>query len=73
MFGNPETTPGGIALKFYASVRLDIRRIEASRQGGNSVGNRTRVTVKKNKVAAPLSRLSSTSCIIRVSASRETY
>jgi recombination protein RecA len=53
MFGNPETTPGGLALKFYASVRLDIRRIESIKQGGNSVGNRTRVTVKKNKVAAP--------------------
>ncbi|OQA45911.1 MAG: recombinase A [Chloroflexi bacterium ADurb.Bin325] len=53
MFGNPETTPGGLALKFYASVRMDIRRIESIKQGGNSVGNRTRVTVKKNKVAAP--------------------
>jgi recombination protein RecA len=53
MFGNPETTPGGLALKFYASVRMDIRRIESIKVGGNSVGNRTRVTVKKNKVAAP--------------------
>ena len=53
MFGNPETTTGGMALKFYASVRLDIRRIEAIKQGDSNVGNRTRVTVKKNKVAPP--------------------
>ncbi len=53
MFGNPETTPGGLALKFYASVRLDVRRIESIKQGGQSTGNRTRVTVKKNKVAPP--------------------
>jgi recombination protein RecA len=53
MFGNPETTSGGMALKFYASVRMDIRRIQAIKQGGDVVGNRTRVTVKKNKVAAP--------------------
>lgn len=53
MFGNPETTPGGLALKFYASVRLDVRRIEGIKQGGQTVGSRTRVTVKKNKVAAP--------------------
>ncbi len=53
MFGNPETTPGGLALKFYASVRLDVRRIEGIKTGGSTVGNRTRVTVKKNKVAAP--------------------
>jgi recombination protein RecA len=53
MFGNPETTPGGLALKFYASVRLDVRRIEGIKTGGNTVGSRTRVTVKKNKVAAP--------------------
>ena len=53
MFGNPETTSGGMALKFYASVRLDVRRIEGIKAGGNTVGNRTRVTVKKNKVAAP--------------------
>ncbi len=53
MFGNPETTSGGMALKFYASVRLDIRRIEGIKQGTEVVGNRTRVTVKKNKVAAP--------------------
>jgi recombination protein RecA len=53
MFGNPETTSGGMALKFYASVRLDIRRIESIKQGDATVGNRTRVTVKKNKVAPP--------------------
>ena len=53
MFGNPETTTGGMALKFYASVRLDVRRIEAIKQGDSNVGNRTRVTVKKNKVAPP--------------------
>ena len=53
MFGNPETTSGGMALKFYASVRLDIRSIEAIKQDGQVVGNRTRVKVKKNKVAPP--------------------
>ncbi len=53
MFGNPETTTGGMALKFYASVRLDIRRLENIKQGGTTVGSRTRVTVKKNKVAPP--------------------
>jgi recombination protein RecA len=53
MFGNPETTPGGRALKFYSSVRLDIRRIEAIKQGTEIVGNRTKVKVVKNKVAAP--------------------
>lgn len=53
MFGNPETTPGGRALKFYASVRLDIRRIETLKQGNEMIGNRTRVRVLKNKVAPP--------------------
>ena len=53
MFGSPETTAGGNALKFYASVRLDIRRIQAIKQGGDVVGNRTRIKVKKNKVAPP--------------------
>jgi len=53
MFGNPETTSGGLALKFYASVRMDVRRIEGIKQGGQTVGNRTRVTIKKNKVAPP--------------------
>jgi len=53
MFGNPETTTGGNALKFYCSVRLDIRRIQQIKQGGEVIGNRTKVTVKKNKVAPP--------------------
>ena len=53
MFGNPETTPGGRALKFYASVRLDIRRVETIKTGQESVGNRVRVKVVKNKVAPP--------------------
>jgi len=53
MFGNPETTPGGRALKFYASVRLDVRRIETLKDGTEAVGNRTRVKVAKNKVAPP--------------------
>jgi len=53
MFGSPETTPGGRALKFYASVRLDIRRIESIKDGAEVVGNRTRVKVVKNKVAPP--------------------
>ena len=53
MFGNPETTPGGRALKFYASVRLDIRRIENIKKDGEVIGNRTRVKVVKNKVAPP--------------------
>ena len=53
MFGNPETTTGGTALKFYCSVRLDVRRIEAIKQSGDVVGNRTRVKVVKNKVAPP--------------------
>ena len=53
MFGNPEVTPGGRALKFYASVRLDVRRIEGIKQGTDMIGNRTRVKVVKNKVAPP--------------------
>jgi recombination protein RecA len=53
MFGNPETTPGGRALKFYASIRLDVRRIETLKQGTDMIGNRTRVKVVKNKVAPP--------------------
>jgi len=56
MFGNPETTPGGMALKFYASVRLDIRRIQSLKASGETIGNRTRVTVKKNKVAPPFKK-----------------
>ncbi len=53
MYGNPETTTGGNALKFYSSVRLDVRRTEAIKEGGNVIGNRTRVKVVKNKVAPP--------------------
>ncbi|HQW36516.1 MAG TPA: hypothetical protein PKY60_13835, partial [Thermoflexales bacterium] len=53
MFGNPETTTGGMALKFYASVRLDVRREQTIKVGGEVVGSRTRVRVTKNKVAAP--------------------
>lgn len=53
MFGSPETTTGGRALKFYSSVRLDVRRIEALKQGGEVIGNRTRVKVVKNKIAPP--------------------
>src|SRR6202162_4268402 len=53
MFGSPETTPGGRALKFYSSVRLDIRRIETLKEGTEAVGNRVRVKVVKNKVAPP--------------------
>ena len=53
MFGNPETTTGGRALKFYASVRLDVRRTDAIKQGGEVIGNRTRIRVVKNKIAPP--------------------
>ncbi|HAY84896.1 MAG TPA: recombinase RecA, partial [Chloroflexi bacterium] len=53
MFGNPETTTGGMALKFYSSVRLDVRRIQSIKAGSDIVGSRTRVRVVKNKVAAP--------------------
>jgi recombination protein RecA len=52
-FGNPETTPGGMALKFYASVRMDVRRIQSIKSGAEIIGNRTRVRVVKNKVAPP--------------------
>ena len=53
MFGNPETTPGGRALKFYSSVRMDVRRIESIKQGTEIMGSRTRVKIVKNKVAPP--------------------
>mgnify|MGYP002408919770 FL=1 len=56
MFGNPETTTGGRALKFYSSIRLDVRRIESLKQGGEVVGNRTRIKVVKNKVAPPFKK-----------------
>ena len=71
MFGNPETTPGGKALKFYASVRMDIRRIETLKTGTDAIGSRTRVKVVKNKVALAVPRSpSSTSCTTRASAAR---
>ena len=57
MFGNPETTTGGNALKFYSSVRLDIRRIGAIKNGDEVIGNRTRVKVVKNKVAPPFKKV----------------
>jgi len=53
MFGNPETTPGGRALKFYSSIRLEVRRVETIKQGNDMIGNRTRIKVVKNKVAPP--------------------
>ena len=53
MYGNPETTPGGLALKYYASVRIDVRRVETLKVGGEMIGNRTRAKVVKNKVAPP--------------------
>ena len=53
MFGNPETTTGGRALKFYASVRMDVRRTETLKQSGEMIGNRTRVKIVKNKIAPP--------------------
>ena len=53
MFGNPETTPGGKALKFYSSVRLDVRKADTIKNGADVVGNRTKVKVVKNKVAPP--------------------
>jgi recombination protein RecA len=53
MYGSPETTSGGNALKFYSSIRLDMRRIESLKRGGEVVGNRVKVTVRKNKVAPP--------------------
>ena len=53
MYGNPETTPGGLALKYYASVRIDVRRVEALKAGGEIIGNHTRAKVVKNKVAPP--------------------
>jgi recombination protein RecA len=57
MFGSPETTSGGMALKFYSSVRLDMRRVGAIKRGGEVIGNRTKVTVKKNKVAPPFRKV----------------
>jgi recombination protein RecA len=67
MYGNPETTPGGRALKFWASVRLEVRRVDNIKQGNEVIGVRTRVKVVKNKVAPPFGRQSSTSCSGRAS------
>ena len=68
MYGNPEVTTGGRALKFYASVRIDVRRIETLKAGGEIIGNRTRAKVVKNKMAPPSGRRSSISCTARASA-----
>ena len=73
MFGNPETTTGGRALKFYSSIRLDVRRIEALKQGGEMVGNRTRIKVVKNKVAPPSVKQSLISCSEKESQKKETF
>ncbi len=67
MFGNPETTTGGRALKFFSSVRIDIRRIDSIKQNGDVVGNRVRAKVVKNKVAPPFRQASSISCTARAS------
>ena len=66
MFGSPETTTGGNALKFYSSVRLDIRRIGAIKNGDEVIGNRTRVKVVKNKVPLLLRKSNSILCLARV-------
>ena len=65
MYGNPEVTPGGRALKFYSSVRIDIRRIETLKAGGEMIGSRTRAKVVKNKIAPPFREADSTLCTAR--------
>ncbi len=73
MFGNPETTTGGRALKFYSSVRMDVRRVETLKQGGEMVGNHTRVKVVKIRWHRHLSRLSLISCSEPVFPEREIF
>ena len=73
MYGNPETTTGGNALKFYASVRLDVRRVESIKNGSDVIGNRTRVRVVKNKVAPPSGKRFLTSCMERASPRAERF
>ena len=65
MYGNPEVTTGGRALKFYASVRIDVRRVETLKAGGELIGNRTKAKIVKNKMAPRSGRRSSTSCTAR--------
>ena len=75
MFGNPETTTGGRALKFYSSIRLDVRRIESLKQSGEVIGSRTRIKVVKNKIAPPFNpsrKRSSISCSVKASRERAT-
>ncbi len=69
MYGNPEVTTGGRALKFYASVRIDVRRIETLKSGGEVIGNRTRAKVVKTRWRLRSARRSSISCMVRASAS----
>ena len=73
MFGNPETTTGGNALKFYSSVRLDIRRTGSVKDGENIIGNETRVKVVKNKLAAPFRQVDSKFFMAKVFQKRVSY